>query len=89
MALDMLNNSYAYAASHGQHEDEQDNDATYYTTLPNNLPILIDVPIAARIRGNSEAFIRRECCKGNIKATKLGRSWRIHRDAFLKQCGLM
>lgn len=66
----------------------QDRNATGYTTLPSDLPILIDVPTAARIRGNSEAFIRRECARGNIRATKLGRSWRIHRDSFLQLCGL-
>jgi len=53
-----------------------------------NLPPLITVDDAAAIRGNCTAFIRAKCRDGSIKASKLGDSWRINRDAFLAQCGL-
>ena len=53
-----------------------------------NLPPLITVETAAAIRGNCTAFIRAKCRDGSIRATKLGDSWRINRDAFLAQIGL-
>ena len=54
-----------------------------------SLPPLIKVKTAALIRGNSDKFIRDQCAKGLIKASKLGGSWRINRDEFRSQCGLL
>ena len=35
-----------------------------------------------------ERTVRRWCANGKIRATKVGRDWRIGRDALLKQFGL-
>lgn len=53
-----------------------------------SLPPLLTVELAAAIRGNCPAFIRAKCRDGSIKATKLGDSWRINRDAYLSLIGL-
>lgn len=59
-----------------------------YMEVPANLPLMIDPKTAAALTGLSDAHIRRECVKGNIKAVKSGSAWRINRDAILAQFGL-
>lgn len=59
-----------------------------YVTVPADLPVLIEADEAAALYGCTSKHIRDQCRKGSIRAVKLGRSWRIHRDSFLQQCGL-
>ena len=58
------------------------------TTLPDNLPIMLDANTCAAIVGTSAKCIRDRCAKGDIRAVKIGRVWRIERDSFLAQLGL-
>jgi excisionase family DNA binding protein len=53
------------------------------------LPAFLDANQAAAIISVSPKFIRDRCQDGTIKAVKCGRVWRIHRDAFLEQFGLI
>lgn len=59
-----------------------------YMRLPDDLPMMLDVSTAAALRNNSCRFIYKMCVSGEIKANKIGTSWRIDRDAFLQQIGL-
>lgn len=59
------------------------------SALPNDLALLIDANQAARIASTSAKCIRDRCKDGTIKAVKVGRVWRINRDEFLKQLGLL
>lgn len=61
---------------------------TSYTRLPDDLPMMLDISTAAAIRNNSYRFILNKCVSGEIKANKIGTSWRINRNEFLRQCGL-
>lgn len=58
-------------------------------TIPADLGLLIDANQAASIASVSPKFIRDRCQDGTIKAVKIGRVWRINRDAFLLQFGLL
>ena len=53
------------------------------------LPVLMTVRQAAEVGGWSEKHVRDQLIKGGIKGCKLGQSWRVHRDAFLAQLGLV
>lgn len=53
------------------------------------LPVFLDANQAAEIISVSPKFIRDRCQDGTIKAVKCGRVWRINRDAFLEQFGLV
>ena len=59
------------------------------TFVPTDLPVMLDVKTAAEIWDGSQKFIRDQLRKGVIRGTKLGGSWRINRDEFLEQCGLL
>lgn len=56
------------------------------------MPALITTRQAAEIGNWSERFVRILCEKGpnngGIKAVKIGRTWRVDRDALLAQLGL-
>ena len=65
------------------------NHANVVSGIPSNLNVLIDAKQAANIAGTSAKFIRDRCADGTIRATKIGRVWRINRDAFLQQFGLI
>lgn len=69
--------------------DKADNAPRPYTRLPYDLSVLINVPTAARIYGCSEKNIRAKLASGEIAGCKIGGSWRINRDEFLRQCGLV
>lgn len=43
---------------------------------------------AASLAGVSTRTVTRLCERGQIKAAKLGSSWRINRAAFLQQLGI-
>lgn len=43
---------------------------------------------AAELAGVSERHIRKLCERGELRAVKLGRAWRVNRAAFLALCGI-
>lgn len=57
--------------------------------VPPDLPIMLDANQAAHLISTSAKFIRDRCIDGTIKAVKCGNVWRINRDAFLEQFGLI
>lgn len=52
------------------------------------LALMITPREAASIAGVSARTITRLCERNQIKAAKLGSSWRINRAAFLQQLGI-
>ena len=46
------------------------------------VPLLIDLPLAACILGFSVDHTRKMLQQGKIQAHKMGRDWRISKDAF-------
>lgn len=52
------------------------------------LPPMMKASEAASIAGVSARTICRLCESGQIRAAKLGSSWRINRAAFLQQLGI-
>jgi excisionase family DNA binding protein len=52
------------------------------------LPALCSVPQAAELTGYSTHFLSDACARGDIKAVKFGRRWRIDTAALLRQFGL-
>lgn len=53
-----------------------------------NLPALIDTHAAARLLGCSEHYVGELCSRGEIRATRIGRRWRINTAALLGQLGI-
>ena len=52
------------------------------------VPVIFDVPMAARILGLSDQKIRQMCRKGEIPAYKIGEnSWRFNKSEFMKHIG--
>ena len=46
-----------------------------------SLPIVLDVPLAARVLGLCAETVKRKCQSGEIPARNIGgRAWRISRD---------
>ena len=56
--------------------------------VPEDLPVLLDTETAARLAGFSAKFVREHCRLGDIECVRIGREWRIHRDAYLRKLGL-
>ena len=52
------------------------------------LPALCTVQQAAALTGYSPHFISDSCVRGDIKAVKFGRRWRIDTAALLRQFGI-
>jgi hypothetical protein len=52
------------------------------------LPALCSVPQAAALTGYAPHFISDSCARGDIKAVKFGRRWRIDTAALLRQFGI-
>lgn len=52
------------------------------------MPQLISVKQAAGVLNVSGRHVERMCGRGELKAVRLGRVWRINRDALAKSCGL-
>lgn len=53
-----------------------------------NLGLLIKTGEAAELMNVSEHHVRVMCERGEIQAVKVGRVWRINRDALLEQLGI-
>lgn len=52
------------------------------------MPALLDSRQAARLLNVSERTVTRLCSRGKIRARRVGRLWRINRDALLSAVGL-
>lgn len=55
---------------------------------PRNLPPLITPSQGSALGIASEREMRRMCQQGRIKAQRVGRHWRINRDALIRQFDL-
>lgn len=53
-----------------------------------DMPQLVSVRQAAQVLNCSGRHVMRLCERGELKAVKLGRLWRINRDALAARCGL-
>lgn len=52
------------------------------------VPIIFDVPLAARILGLTDQKIRKMCREGTLPAFKIGEnSWRFNKAEFMKHIG--
>ena len=54
----------------------------------NNLPALITVTEYARITGESELCVAKNCKEGRLPAVKCGRRWLMPKAKVLEQLGL-
>ena len=52
------------------------------------IPALLDTRQAASLLNVSERTVTRLCSRGKIRARRVGRLWRINRDALLSAVGL-
>lgn len=53
-----------------------------------SLPLLLPIETARHIPQVSDRYMRKLCEDGTIRATKVGRTWRVNRDSLLAFCGL-
>ena len=63
-------------------------NATTTSAEAATLPALCTVQQAAALTGYSPHFISDSCVRGDIKAVKFGRRWRIDTAALLRQFGI-
>ena len=56
----------------------------HVTTDPNNLPLLLTVPMAAEVLGISRGMVNKLIASGELESKKVGRLRRIPREAILK-----
>lgn len=48
------------------------------------VPIVFDIPLAARILGMSVEHTRRMCKRGELPAFRCGKMWRFKKEDFLE-----
>jgi|LSQX01.3.fsa_nt_gb excisionase family DNA binding protein len=60
---------------------------TAHVTDWNDVPVLLDLPYAARIVGMSAEYIKRLSNAGKFPAVKVGNSWRVNRDDLMVYVG--
>ena len=58
------------------------------TTMPDNLPLLLDTRTFAELANISTKHVRDLLAKGVVKGVRLGTAWRIPRDEALVFLGL-
>jgi len=47
-----------------------------------DINLVVDIPFVARLLAQNPETIKRRCQRGEIKAFKAGREWRITKDAL-------
>jgi excisionase family DNA binding protein len=47
-----------------------------------SLPVVMDLPLAARVLGLSFDNVKKKAQQGRIPAFKIGESWRVSRDSL-------
>ena len=52
------------------------------------MPMMMTVAQTAYVLNSPESTVRKMCERKEIVAKKVGRSWRINKDALLRQYGL-
>lgn len=63
-------------------------EITGRTSGIHDFPELMTAKQAADFMHVSNRLVERMCERGDLKAVKVGRSWRIHRNALATQLGL-
>ena len=53
----------------------------------NDVPVLMDLPMAARVIGLTERTLKSHCAKGIIPAVKVGGTWRINKGELMRMLG--
>ncbi len=53
----------------------------------NQIPVVVDPPLAGVLLGLHPDTVVRMCASGKIKAFRIGKSWRINRRELMKLCG--
>jgi excisionase family DNA binding protein len=51
------------------------------------VPVICDLPFAARIVGLSPEYLKQLAAKGTFPAFKLGGLWRVRKSALMEYCG--
>ena len=51
-----------------------------FITSWDEVPVVMDIPLACRILGKSPEWIKRKARDGEFPATKCGDEWRIEKD---------
>lgn len=59
-----------------------------YSSVPDDLPILLDVPTVARLTGLNQKAVRDNLSRGVFKGVKLGGVWRVNRDELMEKLGV-
>lgn len=54
-----------------------------YISSLDGLPYMLNLEMVAGLTGLNYETIKKHCQKGNIKAQKIGKEWRISQDDFL------
>ena len=54
-----------------------------------DVPVIIDLPYLARLLGVTYDTAKRLCATGQIEAFKVGKQWRIARDAVMRHAGIL
>lgn len=61
----------------------------HYITNWDDVPVVIDLAMAARLLGVCERHLAQQCRDGAVPgARKIGRFWRISKDAVMRMVGL-
>lgn len=55
-----------------------------YITNWDDVPVIFDVPFAARLLGFSVDIMTRKCQKGELPAHKVFNQWRIRKDELIQ-----
>ena len=62
---------------------------TCYREIPRDLPVMLDVETSSNIANCSPRHIREMLQSGKLQGVKLGKVWRVNRDALLEMLGLV
>jgi excisionase family DNA binding protein len=52
------------------------------------VPVIMDIPMAARIVGQHPDYIKKRAQKGDFPAFKVGSQWRVEKETLMRFCGV-
>jgi len=52
-----------------------------------DVPVVLDLPLAARIIGQSPEYLKKRCQRGDFPGYKEGNQWRISKEALQRHVG--
>lgn len=58
------------------------------TNWDTEVPIVMDLPMAARIVGMHPDYLKKRAARGDFPAYKEGNSWRVTKEALKKHVGV-